>query len=98
MNLSTNQDLISIFKSNKIKNAYLFGSLLSKPIEETRDVDILFNYEDNIEPLERGEIWWNLYDKLRDFFNKEVDLVNELSIKNPFLKKEIDRTKVLIYG
>jgi predicted nucleotidyltransferase len=30
--------------------------------------------------------------------NRHVDLLEQKAIKNPFLKKEIDQTKVLIYG
>jgi len=39
-----------------------------------------------------------LHDKLRDYFNREIDLITEKSLKNPYFIKEINETKKLIYG
>ena len=35
---------------------------------------------------------------LEDLFGREVDLLEEQTIKNPYLKKNVDATKALIYG
>jgi len=35
---------------------------------------------------------------LQDTFNRNVDLFEEQAIKNPYLKKNIDHKKQLIYG
>ena len=35
---------------------------------------------------------------LEDLFGREVDLFEEQTIKNPYLKKNVDATKALIYG
>jgi predicted nucleotidyltransferase len=43
----------------------------------------------------------NYYDlkfSLQDTFNREVDLLENQAIKNPYLKRSIDGTKQLIYG
>jgi predicted nucleotidyltransferase len=48
--------------------------------------------------LEQGELWWNLHDTLRELFNRDVDLVTERSLKNPFFIQEIEETKRLVYG
>ena len=47
--------------------------------------------------MERGELLISIWDKLEDFFGRKVDLLTSGSIKNPYLKKSIDATKVLIY-
>ncbi len=35
---------------------------------------------------------------LENLFGREVDLLEEQTIKNPYLKKNVDATKTLIYG
>lgn len=39
----------------------------------------------------------NIWDKFEQLFQRKVDLLTNTSIKNPFLKKNIDSTKILIY-
>ena len=36
--------------------------------------------------------------QLEDIFNRPVDLLEDKALKNPFLKRQIDNTKVLVYG
>ena len=89
--------LIPLFKEHKVARAFLFGSSLSEKFNQNSDVDFLISFKAGLSPLENGELWWNLYDKLRLLFNREIDLVNESSIKNPYFKEEINKTKKLIY-
>lgn len=97
--ISSNIDEVKrLFKLHRIERAYLFGSAVSENFTENSDLDFLVKFEDNIEPLEKGELWWNLHDQLRDLFKREVDIVTERSLKNPYFIKEIDKTKELIYG
>jgi uncharacterized protein len=90
--------IIELFKAHKVKNAYLFGSALTVNYSDRSDIDFLVNFHDNIDPVVKGELWWNLHDRLRETMNREIDLVTETSLKNPYLIKEIDSTKVRIYG
>ena len=87
-----------IFQSHKIEKAYLFGSVITEKFSANSDIDILISFQDNIDPLEKGELWWSLYDSLRLHFNREIDLVTESSLKNPYFIKEINNTKQMIYG
>ena len=48
-----------------------------------------------------GSILTNRFDfkyALENLFGREVDLLEEQTIKNPYLKKNVDATKTLIYG
>jgi predicted nucleotidyltransferase len=87
-----------LFKSHKVKNAYAFGSAVGNKFNEKSDIDFLINFEDDLEPLEAGKIWWQLHDNLRDLFNREVDLLIENSLKNPYFIEEINEKKELIYA
>jgi predicted nucleotidyltransferase len=92
------QKLIALFKKNKVKKAYVFGSVLNSSFNENSDIDLIIDFESNLQPLEKGELWWNLYEDLKKLFNKEVDIINESKIKNPYFLQEINSTKELIYG
>ena len=87
-----------IFKNHKIEKAYIFGSALSDNFNENSDVDFLVKFKEGLQPLEKGELWWNLHDTLRTYFNREIDIVTENSLKNPYFIKELNETKQLIYG
>lgn len=87
-----------IFQSHKIEKAYLFGSVTTEKFSASSDIDLLITFQDNIDPIEKGELWWSLYDSLRLHFNREIDLVTEGSLKNPYFIEEVNNTKQLIYG
>jgi hypothetical protein len=89
---------VKLLKKNKIKSAYVFGSVVGDKFNDDSDIDLLINFEDGVEPLEKGEIWWSLCDKLRDIFNREIDLLIETSLKNPYLIEDINEKKQLIYA
>jgi len=80
-----------------VDKLYFFGSALSSRFnEDTSDIDILVEVTE-LPPEERGENLIALWDNLELLFNRKVDLLTENSLRNPFLKKEVERTKKLIY-
>jgi hypothetical protein len=86
-----------LFEHN-IEQAYVFGSAVTGNFNDNSDIDFLVKFNSNLTPLEKGENWWSLHDELRSFFNREIDIVTVNSLKNPYFIKEIEETKVLIYG
>ncbi len=91
--------IISLFESHKIKNAYLFGSVITDKFDEKNsDVDFLVNFKDGIDPLEKGELLWDLRFSLEDSLHRPVDVITETSLRNPYFIEELNATKVKIYG
>lgn len=91
--------VIEILKQHKVKDAYLFGSVLTDHFNDQSDIDLLVNYEDfTNDPIEKGENSWSLQFELEDNLHREVDLLTEASLKNPYFIKEINETKYKIYG
>ena len=76
----------------------MFGSATTNEFSENSDIDLIITFQENIDPLEKGELWWSLYDSLKAFLNREVDLITESSMKNPYFIEEVNKTKQLIYG
>ena len=97
--LTENQaELHNIFKQHKVIYAYVFGSAVTNKFNNKSDIDFLVRFSENIAPLEKGELWWDLHDTLRDLLQREIDIVTESSLKNSYFIEELERTKQLIYG
>ena len=89
--------VIALFKWHKIKNAFLFGSVLSERFNDKSDIDLLINFLDYSNPLEVGQSIWDLEDELEALINRKIDLLTERSLKNPYFIQELNNTKHLIY-
>ena len=90
-------DFTVLCKNHKVKYLYAFGSSISDKFDSDQsDIDLLVEI-DLKDPVERGEKLLSLWDLFENFFNRKVDLLTDASIRNPFLRKSIDSTKVLIY-
>ncbi len=90
-------DFATLCRSHKVKYLYAFGSSTNDSFDlDSSDIDLIVEL-DSSDPIERGEFLIDLWDKFEVFFKRKVDLLTESSIKNPILKSNIDRTKILIY-
>ena len=90
-------DFNALCINHKVKYLYAFGSSVTDRFDnEKSDIDLLVEIDDN-DPVERGEKLISLWDTFEVFFNRKVDLLTDSSIRNPYLRKSIDSTKVLIY-
>ena len=87
----------AVCSNHGVKYLYAFGSSTTDKFDpQTSDVDLLVEMFDS-DPLQRGEKLISLWDTFEDFFHRKVDLLTDSSIRNPFLRKSIDSTKILIY-
>jgi predicted nucleotidyltransferase len=90
-------DLIMLLKTHNVKYLYAFGSAVSDKFDNARsDIDLLIEI-DEPDPIKRGEKLISIWDSFEDLFNRKVDLLTDSRIRNPYLRKSIDATKVLIY-
>jgi predicted nucleotidyltransferase len=90
-------DFTLLCKSHNVKYLYAFGSSISDKFDpKESDIDLLVEI-DSEDPVDRGEKLLSLWDLFEGFFKRKVDLLTESSIRNPFLRKSIDKTKILIY-
>lgn len=90
-------NFVNLCRIHNVKYLYAFGSSTTDKFDKTRsDIDLLVEIDDP-DPIERGEKLISLWDTLEVFFHNKVDLLTDASIRNPFLRKSIDSSKVLIY-
>lgn len=84
-------------RTHKVKKLYAFGSSTNQHFDLAKsDIDLIVEVaSDN--PFEKGEILLNFYEASGEFFGRKIDLLTDQPIENPYLKKQVDDTKILIY-
>ena len=99
MNLiESNMDkIIALCKKYKVSKLFVFGSILTNRFNKENDVDFIVNF-DKAQVTDYFSNFFDLKYALEDVLGREVDLLEEQTIKNPYLKKNVDATKTLIYG
>ncbi|MEW6238188.1 MAG: nucleotidyltransferase domain-containing protein [Candidatus Omnitrophota bacterium] len=80
----------------RIKEFYLFGSVLRDDFGPESDVDVCVQFAPDAP--------WSLWEivemkfELEELFNRPVDVLEADAIRNPFRKREIESTRKLIHA
>lgn len=89
--------LVALCKKYQVERVYAFGSVVTGDFKaESSDIDLIVEIAP-MPPLEKGENLLSLWNELEELYGREVDLLTDKPIRNPFLKKAIEETKQLIY-
>ena len=88
--------LIKLCKQHKVKELYIFGSILTPGFNETSDIDFLVQF-DNVDILDYFDNYMDLKEKLEKLLGRQIDLLENQAIRNPIFRKILDRDKKLVY-
>lgn len=80
-----------------VKTLSVFGSVVQGNFNSESDIDFAVDFNEN-DPFKYSDLYFELKEKLEKLLNRKIDLIELRGIKNRFFKKELDETKVLIYG
>lgn len=86
-----------VCENYKVKSLYSFGSVNTTRFTKDSDVDLMVDFITS-DPIEYSDNYFDLKFELEKIFNRSIDLLENKAIKNPFLRENIDKSKVLIYG
>jgi hypothetical protein len=99
--LQSKQDIINsinqIAQRYPLRSVSLFGSILTEAFSDSSDVDIVVRFNDQIDPLVRGECLLDFQIELEDNLKRQVDILNQAYVVNPIMKSVVEEA-VLIYG
>ncbi len=84
-------------KTSKVKSLFAFGSVTREDFNESSDIDLVV-YFDEKDPFKYTDLYFNLKSKLEAILKRQVDLLEERAIRNRIFRKQLDDTKVKIYG
>lgn len=80
----------------KVSEFALIGSALREDFGADSDVDVVVTFASDAE--------WDLFDVVRmraelaRIFGRDVDLIEELAVRNPYMLASIKRTKRVLYA
>ncbi len=89
--------VIALCRVHKVKSLHLFGSAVDNNLKTNSDIDFLVKFK----PINLSNYFSNymsLKNELKKLLSRDIDLVEEQTLKNPVLINSINRNKVLIYG
>lgn len=90
-------DLTQLCNIYNVERMYLFGSAVNSNFDAKSDIDLVVKFK----PIELSEYFDNYMgfrENLKDLLGRDVDLLEEQTLKNPVLINSINRTRQLIYG
>ena len=95
---SRRNQLEELCRRYHVRSMALFGSALREDFDPARsDIDLRVDFE----PM-AAEVYADNYFGLRtalvELFGREVDLLSSPSIRNPYFRREIERTQETLYA
>ncbi len=83
--------------AHDVRSLFAFGSVVSGKLNADSDIDLIVDIDSN-DPINYTDNYFALKYQLEGILKRPIDLLEDKAIKNPFLKQQIDNTKVLVYG
>ena len=81
-----------------VRRLYLFGSAAAGTFDpNTSDLDFLVEMADRQPTTAYADRYLGLAEALESLFGRRIDLVTEQSIHNPYLRREVQATRQLVY-
>lgn len=93
--------IIALCKKYKVAKLWVFGSILTPRFNDQSDVDFSVDFDAEsikAEGLDWADIFFDFMHELEELFGRRIDLVCDDAVTNKYFRKELDKTKRLIYG
>ena len=91
-------DIVGTCRSHGVARLYAFGSALRDDYrEQASDLDLLVEFCP-MDSYDRVDAYFGLLDDLRSILGTEVDLVMAGAVKNPYIARDIEPTKQVLYA
>lgn len=92
------EEIAELCRQHHVKRLALFGSAAREDFDPERsDVDLLVVFtEDKTRPFLKN--WFDLQEKLAAVLGREVDLIPEGPMRNPILRRNVERDRVELYA
>ncbi|MDR2970041.1 MAG: nucleotidyltransferase domain-containing protein, partial [Tannerellaceae bacterium] len=78
---------------------YLFGSAARDDFDPaTSDIDFLYSFDENLPLLDYADYFFDFAEALQALMGREIDMVGEKDMRNPYFIANVERSKQLIYA
>ena len=89
--------IIALCQKHKVTSLYVFGSVLTDSFNNKSDIDFVVIF-DKAKVEDYFDNYFDFKYALQDLLGREVDLVEDQTIRNKYLRQNVDASKQLIYG
>ena len=90
--------LEALCRRHRVRRLEIFGSAVGGRFDDnSSDLDFLVEFHD-LRENEHADAYFGLLEDLQTLFQREVDLVVDSAVKNPFIRESIDRSRILLYA
>lgn len=89
--------IVALCEKHKVESLYVFGSVLTDRFNDESDIDFVVVF-DKAKVEDYFDNYFDFKYALEELFNRSVDLVEDQTIKNIYLRQNVDASKQLIYG
>ncbi|MCK5824710.1 MAG: nucleotidyltransferase domain-containing protein [Ichthyobacteriaceae bacterium] len=97
--LTKNMNEINILcNSHNVKKLFAFGSVMTNKFNRKSDIDLLISFNPTKDHGDYADNYFDLVEKFEKLFQRNVDLVTDKSLSNPYFIESINKTKTLLYG
>jgi predicted nucleotidyltransferase len=91
------EELKNLCKIYNVKTMHVFGSVCTAKFSDRSDIDFLISFEDL--PFDQyTDNYFDLHYKLQSLFSRNIDLLTDRSLSNPYFIKSINENKLLVYA
>ncbi|HEX3009869.1 MAG TPA: nucleotidyltransferase domain-containing protein [Bacteroidales bacterium] len=87
----------NLCNQHKVSRLFVFGSILTDNFRKSSDIDFLVDFS-GVDLYDYADNYFDLKKALENLLKREIDLLEDKSVKNPYLRQSIDSSKKLIYG
>ena len=94
---SFNKEIAALCVKHNVKSLYAFGSVLTDKFNNESDVDLLVDFQ-QLDVLNYGDNYYSLKFSLENILKRNIDLLEQKAIKNPYFLETLNQNKKLIYG
>jgi hypothetical protein len=96
--IENNKDIIkALCKTHHVTTLFVFGSILTHHFNSESDIDFVVDF-DTSKIKDYASNYFDFKFSLEAILKRNIDLLEEKALKNPYLKQSIDSSKQLIYG
>ena len=94
-------ELAKLCARRHVRRLAVFGSAAADRSDPSfnpsrSDVDVLVEFQ-QMSPAEHAESYFGLMEEMEQLFGLPVDLVESTAIRNPYFRRAIERTQVVLY-
>lgn len=87
----------TLCSKHKVNRLFVFGSILTNRFKKTSDIDFVVDFA-GVDLYDYADNYFDFKKSLEILLKREVDLLEDKAIRNPYLRQSIDSSKQLIYG